>query len=153
MENFDDIDKKILNILQNNSKLTHKEIAEKLYLSRTPVFDRIKKLERKGVIKKYIALLNPVKINKNLKVLCFITLKAHGLEAVNLFQKEIEKKSCVMECFHIAGNYDFFLKVIVKDIEEYQKFVLNDLSEIKNISQVNSSFVLGELKYKLNFDL
>jgi DNA-binding Lrp family transcriptional regulator len=58
-----------------------------------------------------------------------------------------------MECFHIAGNYDFFLKVIVKDIEEYQKFVLNDLSEIKNISQVNSSFVLGELKYKLNFDL
>jgi DNA-binding Lrp family transcriptional regulator len=153
MEDFDDIDKKILNILQNNSKLTHKEIAERLYLSRTPVFDRIKKLERKGVIKKYIAVLNPVKINKNLNVLCFISLKVHGLEAVNLFQKEIEKKDCVMECYHIAGNYDFFLKVMVKDIEEYQKFVLNDLSEIKNISQVNSSFVLGELKYKLNFNL
>lgn len=153
MEKIDDIDKKILNILQDNSKITHKEIADKLYLSRTPVFDRIRKLERKGIIKKYLTLLNPAKIDKNLKVLCFVSLKVHGLEAVNQFQREIDKKDCVMECFHIAGNYDFYLKVIVKDIEEYQKFVLNDLSGVKNISHVNSSFVLGELKYKLKFDL
>lgn len=153
MENIDEIDKKILNILQENSKITHKEIAEKLYLTRTPIFDRIRKLERKGVINKYVALLNPDKIDKGLKVLCFISLKEHGLEPVKQFQKEIEKKSCVMECFHIAGNYDFFLKVMVKDVEEYQKFVLNDLSEIKNISQVNSSFVLGELKYELKHEL
>lgn len=153
MEKIDKVDRQILNLLQENSKITHKEIAEKLYLTRTPVFDRIKKLERRGIISKYVALLNPKKIERGLTVLSFISLKVHGIEPVALFQKEILKNPRVMECYHIAGNFDFFLKVVVKDVEEYQSFVLKELSEVKNISQVQSSFVLGELKYQLNFDL
>ena len=153
MEPLDQTDKQILNILQKNSKLTHKEIAAQLSVTKTPVFDRIKKLERKGVIKNYVALLNPKKIERGLTVLCFVTLKEHGIDPVSQFREEIEKNARVMECYHIAGNYDFFLKVMVKDVDEYQNFVLKDLSEIKNISHVQSSFVLGELKHKLEFEL
>ncbi len=153
MESIDKVDKQILNMLQENSKATNKEIAEKLYLTRTPIFDRIKKLERRGIIRKYIALLNPKKIDRGLTVLCFISLKEHGIEPVADFKKEIQKNNRVMECYHVAGNFDFFLKVMVKDVDEYQNFVLKDLSSIKNISHVQSSFVLGELKYQLKFDL
>lgn len=153
MESIDHIDKQILNILQDNSKATHKEISEKLYLTRTPVFDRIKKLERKGIIRKYITLLNPKKIDRGLTVLCFISIKEHGIKPVTEFQREIQSNSKVMECYHVAGNFDFLLKVVVKDVDEYQNFVLKDLSSIKNISHVQSSFVLGELKYQLKFEL
>jgi len=100
-----------------------------------------------------VALLNQKKIDKGLTVLSFISLKEHGIEPVAQFQKEIQKNARVMECYHIAGNFDFFLKVVVQDVDEYQSFVLKELSEIKNISHVQSSFVLGELKYQLNFDL
>ncbi len=153
MDKIDNVDKQILNLLQENAKMTHKEIAEKLYLTRTPVFDRIKKMERRGIIKKYVALLNPKKIDKGLMVLCFISLKEHGQKPVSQFQKEIEKNPRVMEGYHVAGSIDFILKVRVKDVDEYQNFALNDLSEITNISHVQSLFVLGELKHQLNFDL
>jgi DNA-binding Lrp family transcriptional regulator len=151
MDSIDKVDRQILNVLQENAKTTHKEIAEKLFLTRTPVFDRIKKLERRGIIRKYVALLNPKKIDRGLTVLCFISLKVHGLKPVAEFQKEIQKNVKVMECYHLAGNFDFFLKVMVKDVEEYQSFALNDLSGINNISRVQSSFVLGELKVQYHF--
>lgn len=153
MVDLDKIDKQLLNLLQDNAKITHKEIADKLYLTRTPIFDRIKKLERRGVIQSYITLLNPKKVNRGLGVLCFISLKEHGLEAVNDFQKAVESNTKVMECFHVAGNFDFLLKVMVKDMEEYQYFVLNELSSIENITHVQSSFVLGELKKESKFVL
>jgi DNA-binding Lrp family transcriptional regulator len=151
MDSIDKVDRQILNVLQENAKTTHKEIAEKLFLTRTPVFDRIKKLERRGIIRKYVALLNPKKIDRGLTVLCFISLKVHGLKPVAEFQKEIQKNVKVMECYHLAGNFDFFLKVMVKDVEEYHSFALNDLSGINNISRVQSSFVLGELKVQYHF--
>ena len=150
---IDKTDRQILNILQENSKTTHKEIAEKLHLSRTPIFDRIRKMERRGIIRKYVALLNPKKIGRDLTVFCFVTLKEHGIGPVADFQKEIQKNPKVMECYHIAGNFDFFLKVMVRDVDEYQDFALKELSAIRNISQVQSSFVLGELKSELKFEL
>ena len=153
MENIDKTDKQILNILQDNAKATHKEIAEKLYLTRTPVFDRIKKLERRGIIKKYVTLLNPRKIERGLTVLCFVSLKEHGMGPVGEFRNEIQKNHKVMECYHVAGNFDFLLKVMIKDVDEYQTFVLKELSEVKNISKVESSFVLGELKHELKFNI
>ena len=153
MENLDKTDKLLLNLLQDNAKITHKEIADKLHLTRTPIFDRIKKLERRGVIQKYITLLNPRKVNRRISVLSFISLKEHGMEAVNDFQKAVESNTKVMECYHVGGNFDFFLKVMVKDIEEYQFFVLKELSAIQNITHVQSSFVLAELKKEHKFVL
>ena len=153
MENIDSIDIEILSVLQENAKISHKEIAEQLNLSRTPIFERIRKLERRGIIQKYITILDRKKIDKNLMVFCFVSLKEHGLEPVMQFQKTINLYSQVMECYHIAGNFDFFLKVVVNTVDEYQNFVLKSLSDIQNISNVQSSFVLGELKYQLKYDL
>ncbi len=153
MEDLDQTDKQLLNILQDNSKVTHKEIATRLYLTRTPIFDRIKKLERKGIIKKYVTLLNPKKLDRGMTVLCFISLKEHGIGPVTEFKEEIQHNKKVMECFHVAGNFDFFLKLMVKDVDEYQNFVLKEISSIKNISHIQSSFVLGELKYQLKLEL
>ncbi len=152
METINQIDQKILSIIQENAKISHKEIAKKLHLSRTPIFERIKKLERRGVIKKYITILNRKKINKNLIVICSVSLKEHGIEMVSEFQKAINNFKEVMECYHIAGNHDFFLKVIVENVDEYELFVLKKLSQIKNIAHVQSSFVLKEIKYKLSFE-
>jgi Lrp/AsnC family transcriptional regulator, leucine-responsive regulatory protein len=153
MENIDLIDIEILSILQDNAKISHKEIAEQLNLSRTPIFERIRKLERRGIIQKYITILDRKKIDKNLMVFCFVSLKEHGLEPVTEFQKTINSYSQVMECYHIAGSFDFFLKVVVNTVDEYQNFVLKSLSNIQNISNVQSSFVLGELKYQLKYEL
>jgi Lrp/AsnC family transcriptional regulator, leucine-responsive regulatory protein len=153
LENIDNTDLKILSILQENAKISHKEIAEILHLSRTPIFERIKKLERAGIIQKYVTLLNRKKINKKLIVLCSISIKEHGMEQVLSFQKAIDNFSEVMECYHIGGNYDFFLKVIVNDVDDYQTFVLKKLSLIKNIANVQSAFVIGELKYNLSYEL
>lgn len=153
MENIDETDLKILSILQENAKISHKDIAEKLHLSRTPIFERIKKLERRGIIQKYVTILNRKKINKNLIVLCSISLREHGSEHVSAFQKAVLDFTEVMECYHIGGNYDFFLKVIVNNIDEYQTFVLKKLSQIRNIANVQSAFVIGEMKYKLSYEL
>lgn len=150
---MDKIDLKILMLLQENAKITHKEIAEKLNLSRTPIFDRIKKMERKGIIQQYVTVLNRKKIDKDLIVLCSVSLKEHGIEPVSEFQTAVNNFSQVMECYHVGGNYDFFLKVIVSDVNEYQTFVLHNLSQIKNIANVQSAFVIGELKYNLSYDL
>jgi len=149
---LDKTDKAILNIIQGNARISHKEISEKLYLTRTPIFERIKKMERAGIISKYITLLNPKKINRDLQVFCFVTIAKHGLNYVNDFQNQVAKFKVVMECFHVAGNFDFLMKVMVKDVNEYQQFVLTELSTIKNISHVQSSFVLGELKHELAFE-
>jgi Lrp/AsnC family leucine-responsive transcriptional regulator len=153
MENLDKTDLKILSILQEDAKISHKDIAEKLHLSRTPIFERIKKLERRGIIQKYVTILNRKKINRNLIVLCSISLREHGIENVSTFQSAIMNFTEVMECYHIGGNYDFFLKVIVNSVDDYQTFVLKKLSQIKNITNVQSAFVIGEMKHKLSYEL
>lgn len=150
---LDKTDREILNILQEDAKISHREISDKLFLTRTPVFERIKKMERSKVIKKYMALVNPEKIGKGLQAFCFVSLSKHGLEEVEEFRNQIDGFHQVMECFHIAGNFDFLMKVRVKDMEEYENFVLKSLSRIRNIGHVQSSFVLGELKYNLSYKL
>ncbi len=150
---MDNIDKKILNILQENAKISNREIGEKLFLSRTPIFDRIRKMERKGIIKKYITLLDPRKVGRSLTVFCFVSLKHQSPDLTALFIKQIDINSKVSECYQIAGNHDFFLKVMVKDVEEYYNFVSKELAIIDNIAQIQSSFVLKELKYELSMDL
>ncbi|MCG8699760.1 MAG: Lrp/AsnC family transcriptional regulator [Bacteroidales bacterium] len=153
MAELDKTDLAILNLIQDNAKIPHKEIAEQLHLTRTPIFDRIRKMERSGIILKYITLLNPKKINRGLTVLCQISLTRHGKQHVDEFQKKINEFPQVMECYHIAGNFDFFLKVAVKDIDQYQQFALKELSTIPNISNIQSSFVMGKLKHTYSYDL
>lgn len=150
---LDDTDKKILNILQKEGRITTKALAEKLNLTTTPVFDRIKRLEKNKVIDKYACLLNEKYIERNLTVFISISIKNHGKTPVESFIREMDKLPEVMEVYHIAGNYDFLLKVMMKDMEAYQKFMLNKLSIIDNIDHVQSSFVLSNNKRTTAFEL
>ena len=143
---MDAIDKRILMVLQNDAKANIKIIAEKSGLSVSPTFARIKKLEQLGYIKKYVALLDEVKIGKSIQVFCQVTLSIHSKEVIDNFKKKIAKLSDVMGCYHVSGNYDFLLKIAVKDMNEYQQFAVEKLSVIEGISNVQSTFVLEEIK-------
>ena len=150
---MDAIDKKILMLLQKDAKLNTKEIAEKVGLSVSPTFERIKKLEQKKYIKNYVALLDAEKIGKSISVYCQVTLAVHSRELIDSFKQQILVLKEVTGCFHVSGNYDFLLKVAVNDMNEYQKFVIDKLSVIKGISNVQSSFVLEEIKNDFAYNL
>lgn len=143
---MDAIDKRILMVLQNDAKANIKIIAEKSGLSVSPTFARIKKLEQLGYIKKYVALLDEVKIGKSIQVFCQVTLSIHSKEVIDNFKIQIAKLHDVMGCYHVSGNYDFLLKIAVKDMNEYQQFAVEKLSIIEGISNVQSTFVLEEIK-------
>ncbi|UAB75331.1 MULTISPECIES: Lrp/AsnC family transcriptional regulator [Mesoflavibacter] len=144
---FDDIDKKLLQLLQNDSKQTNKALANQLNLSVTAVFERIKKLENQGVISKYVALVNKEKIEKSFVTFCHIKLIQHMQEYVIQFEKEVNKLTEVIECYHISGDYDYLLKVAVKDMEEFRKFMVEKLTNIKHIGSTHSMFVISEVKH------
>ena len=147
----DETDKKILNILQTDGRITTKALADKLGLTTTPVFERVKRLEKNGIIDKYVALLNQRNIDRKLIVFISISIKNHTRSYLETFSKEMESIPEVMEVYHIAGNYDYLVKVIMKDMEAYQKFILTRLSVINNIDHVQSSFVLSKNKYSTAF--
>ncbi|AUS06193.1 Lrp/AsnC family transcriptional regulator [Pseudotamlana carrageenivorans] len=146
MTMLDDIDIRILKLLQTNSSLTTKDLAAKVNLSTTPVFERVKRLEKNGYIKNYIAVLDAEKLNKGLMVFCNVTLKEHTREIGNQFVKDILLLKEVVACYNISGDYDFLLKIVVSDMKEYQNFVLDHLGGIKNIGSAHSTFVMGEIK-------
>ncbi|CAN1487377.1 Lrp Transcriptional regulators [Flavobacteriaceae bacterium] len=150
---MDVIDNKILMLLQQDAKLNTKEIAEKVGLSVSPTFERIKKLEQKQYIKKYVALLEPTKVGKSISVYCQVTLAVHSRELIDDFKQHILVLPEIMGCFHVSGNYDFLLKVAVNDMNEYQKFIIDKLSVIKGISNVQSSFVMEEIKNDFAYNL
>ncbi|RLD91000.1 MAG: AsnC family transcriptional regulator [Bacteroidetes bacterium] len=150
---IDEIDLKLLNLLQDNGRVTIKNLSEKLFLSTTPIYERIKKLEKAGLIKQYITLLDPNKIDRKLTVFISINLTSHTKETVEGFEKAIDKLDEVSECYYVSGNYDFLLKVYCKDMEAYHNFVTDKLSVIENISQFYSSFVLTNSKLSYKFKL
>ena len=122
-------------------------------LSPTPVYERIRRLEREGIIQKYVALVKAEKVGKGLIVFCDITLKEHTKEIGYQFVQDIMSLKYVSECYNISGDYDFRLKVMVKDMKYYQDFVLNDLGSIKNIGSAHSTFVMGVIKHSFSVPL
>lgn len=144
--NLDITDKKILNLLQQNSKANIKEIALKIGLTQTPTYERIKRLEKAGVIKNYIAVLDKEKVGYTIEVFCQVTLMVHSKEMITRFENAINKIDEVMECFHVAGNYDYLLKIIVKDMNSYQTFLKNKLSVLDSVANVQSTFVMSSTK-------
>ncbi|OSY87536.1 AsnC family transcriptional regulator [Tenacibaculum holothuriorum] len=139
-------DKKLINLLQENSKQTTKQLSLQLNLSVTAVYERIKKLEKEGVIKRYVALINKNKIEKSFLVFCHIKLEKHTKEYISVFEREINKLEEVTECFHVSGEYDYILKIYVKDMDEYREFMVNKLTVLKHIGSTHSTFTIGEVK-------
>lgn len=144
---LDQTDKAILNTIQENSRITIKEMAKQLNLSTTPIFERLKRLEKEAVIQKYVAIVDAKKIGKKLKVFVSISIVDHSKEAIEKFVKQINTYPEVIECHHITGDSDFLLKVIVEDIEAYNTFITDKLSVVPNIGNVTSSFALSTRKH------
>jgi len=143
---LDPIDKKLLLLLQIDSKKTTKELSLKLNLSVTAVYERIKKLEREGVIDKYVALLNKSKVDKGFVVFCHLKLIQHSQEFLTKFESEVVKLSEVLECFHVSGDYDYILKIVVKDMEAYREFLVSKLTTLQHIGSTQSTFMISEVK-------
>lgn len=143
---FDEIDKKLLLFLQQDSKQTTKELSYKLGLSVTAVYERIKKLENTGVISKYVAILDRHKVDKDFIVLCHVKLTQHKKEYVLQFEREIMNLQEVTECFHVSGDYDYILKIGVKDMADYRNFMLSKLTTLQHIASTHSSFMISEVK-------
>ncbi len=143
---MDSIDKKLLYLLQKDTKKTTKELSLKLNLSVTAVYERIKKLEREGIIDNYVALLNRNKINKGFVVFCHLKLLQHTKEFINQFEKEVVKLDEILECFHVSGDYDYILKICLKDMDEYREFLVTKLTTLNHIGSTHSTFMIGEVK-------
>lgn len=143
---LDDKDLAILHILQQNAKATVKEIAEKVHLSTTPVHERIKRMENTGVIQQYATLVNFSKVKKGLMVICYVSLKQHDKVEGSKFIQRMHELNEVIECYNISGEFDFMLKVVAENMDDYYNFHVNKLSQADNIGHVQSVFVMGIIK-------
>jgi Lrp/AsnC family leucine-responsive transcriptional regulator len=150
---FDHIDQKILNILQTNSKITNAQLAAEIGTSASGMLDRVKRLESSGVINKYVALVDPEKAGRGVLALVSVSLSAHKMNAFDTFTRQIKNIGEVLECYHTAGEEDFVLKVAVKDIPEYENFILKKLTVIEGVNKVKTNFVLSTVKYNTKIQI
>ena len=143
---LDSTDLDILRCLQENARLTTKELAARVNLSTTPVFERLKRLERSGFIKKYVAVLDAEKLNRGFIVFCSVKLKQMNREVARTFVSIIRDIPQVAECYNISGEYDYLLKIHATDMKYYNEFIINVLGTIDSIGSILSSFVMKEIK-------
>ncbi len=146
MGNLDKTDLLILQQLQKDSQLTTKELALKVHLSPTPVFERLRRLEREGYIKGYQAILDAEKLNKGFMAFCYLKMKQHSHENATAIMSAVQNIPEIVECYNISGDYDFLLKIYAENMKQYQSFVLRILGDLDCFGSLNSSFVLGEVK-------
>jgi len=153
MDTLDKTDLQILRILQNNSKLTTKEVAARVNLSTTPVFERLKRLEAEGYIKKYIAVLDAEKLNFGFIVFCSVKLRRLNRDIAAEFTRVIQSIPEVAECYNISGEYDYLLKIHAPDMKYYQEFILNVLGTIDSLGSLTSTFVMAEVKHNYGISI
>lgn len=145
--NFDVTDLKLLQFLQEDAKQTNKELSNRLNLSVTAVYERIRKLEREGVISQYVALVDKTKVSKSFVAFCHIKLVQHTQENIMKFEHEVANLEEISECYHISGDYDYLLKVMVQDMEDFREFMVKKLTSINHIGSTHSMFVINEVKH------
>lgn len=143
---MDRIDYKILTILQKNAKITNSKLSSLIGLSQAPTLERVKKLEKNGIIDGYHARVNLTKIDLGVSTFVQVTLKGHNKTNINIFLDEINKIDNVIECHHITGTGDFILKIVSKDISSYQELMLDKISEISVTDSLKSMVILSTLK-------
>ena len=150
---LDDIDIGILKLLQEDSRLTHKEIAHRLHKTITPIHIRIKRLQDEGYIKRFTAILDPKKIGKGLIGYIQVQLVKHSEESLTIFMQEAVKLGEVMECYHMTGAFDFLLRIAIKDMDEYNKLLMKKLANLPGVGMMQSFFVMSEAKYETGYVL
>ena len=148
MENqaLDKTDLQILKILQENGRITIKELAQKVHLSPTPVFDRVHRMESSGIIERYTTVLNAAKLGQGFIVFCSVKLRRMGKEIANDFVARVQDIPEVAECYNISGEFDYLLKIYAPDMQYYNEFCINVLGTIKSLGSIQSSFVMNPVK-------
>ncbi len=147
-ESLDRTDLLILDALQHNARMTNKELAAQVHLSPTPVFERWKRLEREGYIKKYIAVLDADKLNRGFVVFCSVKLIRLNTETANDFTTRVMAMPEVTECYNISGHFDYMLKLHSFDMKQYQRFLMDVLGKIESVASIESTFVMEEVKHE-----
>lgn len=147
MDSLDKTDLQILRILQENARLTTKELAARVSLSSTPVFERLKRLENNGYIKKYIAILDAEKLNQGFVVFCSVKLRRMNRDVATAFMQMIKEIPEVTECYNVSGEMDYLLKIHAPNMKYYQEFLINVLGTIDSLGSVQSSFVMHQVKH------
>ena len=150
-QTLDTTDLQLLKLLQKNAKLTTKELADAVNLTPTPVFERIKRLEKQGYIKKYVAVLDADKLNRSMLVFCKVKLKQINRQMADDFTRRIRLIPEVTECYNISGAYDYLLKIRTADMKQYQDLLLNKLGDSETVGSIESTFVVSEIKQSYGF--
>lgn len=145
---IDAADAQILNELQANSRITNRELARRVGISPSPTLERVKKLEREGVIRDYVTLVDSKAVGFGTFTFVQVTLARHGKQSILSFIDVIQSMEEVMECYHVTGSADFVLKVATRDIEDYEHFVVHKLTEIPGVQQLHTMVILSTIKYK-----
>lgn len=146
-ELLDAVDMEILRALQKNARLTTKELAAMVNLSTTPVFERVKRLEQRGYVKGYVAVLDAEKLGRGFVVFCSVKMRRIGREIAEDFARVVRSIPEVTECYNISGSYDYLLKIHASNMKYYQEFVLNILGNIDHLGSLESTFVMDEIKH------
>lgn len=142
-----------MQLLQQDARLSHKELAYKLNRSVTPIHVRVRRLQEEGYIRHYTAIVNPKKVGINLIAYTQVQLKEHSQEKLKGFQAEVVKLKEVMECYHLTGIFDFLLRIAIRDMEEYNDLLINKLSKLPDVGTMQSFFVMSEAKHETAYSL
>lgn len=150
---LDDTDIKILRALQENCRLTTKELALKIHLSTTPTFERQRRLEREGFIQRYVAILDADRLERGFQVLCNVTMRQLDHDIAEQFREVVNSWNEVTECYNVSGDGDYMLKVCVSSMHQYQQFILNKLGAFPYVGHVKSIFIMDTLKLSYGLPL
>jgi len=143
---LDDKDLAILRLLQKDAKLSVRDLASRINLSATPTHERIKRMEKSGIIQEYTTIVNRKKVNKGMMVFCMVALKAHNKKMAIGFIEQVSKFKEVVEFYNISGDFDFMLKILAPNMDVFHDFFINQLSEIEGIGQTKSIFVMNSIQ-------
>ncbi len=150
---IDKTDIRILGELQADGHLTIKELAQKVNLSVSPVYERVRRLEHEGYIRGYRALLDADKLDCGFQVFCYLKMKQHSHENAQQIIAQVQNIPAIVEVYNVSGDFDFLCKIYVQNMKQYQEFVMRILGDIPAIGSLNSSFVLGEIKNSYSLPL
>lgn len=148
MSHLDRTDIAILNVLQENAKITNAELAHRVNLSTTPCFNRVKAMEALGLIRQQVTLLAPELLGLNVNVFIHVSLEKQVEDALQSFEEAISSRPEVMECYLMSGDADYLLRVLVPNIQALERFILDHLTKVPGVANIRSSFALKQVRYK-----
>jgi DNA-binding Lrp family transcriptional regulator len=144
---LDAIDRRILRHLQENARTTSAELAERAGISASPCWRRVKALEQRGVIRSYVTLLDPAALGLSISVFTSVSLEKQIEPALETFQRAVRKRPEVMECYLMTGDFDYLLRVVVPNLDAYERFLMDHLTRVPGVASIKSSFALKQVKY------